>query len=240
VHLNTRVILTLLLPSSALIHFHPHLSEPSSISLSPPSSGGWTRNCLAPGILPRSSLTAPSLCLSLIFGRRAHYTPSVLTSSKTNPISISPTASYEMSLPNIKESTPVSVGTGPVRSTIKRTRAQTVPAYMRISQDERVWNSSYQLTRPRSPPPAPVVLSSSPSPTPPDTSMRYHIAGAAKKTPRMRAATKQAMKKRLLGKRRFSPAIQIRVNTEVTEVIEVDNLVDITPGDSFWNPIVMD
>jgi hypothetical protein len=67
--------------------------------------------------------------------------------------------------------------------------------------------------------------------------MRYHIAGAAKKTPRMRAATKQAMKKRLLGKRRFSPAIKIRVDTEV---IEVDNLVDTTPGDSFWNPIVMD
>jgi hypothetical protein len=70
--------------------------------------------------------------------------------------------------------------------------------------------------------------------------MRYHIAGAAKKTPRMRAATKQAIKKRLLGKRRFSPAIKIRVDTEVTEVIEVDNLVDTTPGDSFWNPIVMD
>jgi hypothetical protein len=56
----------------------------------------------------------------------------------------------------------------------------------------------------------------------------------------MRAATKQAMKKRLLGKKRFSPAIQIRVDTEVTEVIEVDNLVNTTPGDSFWNPIVMD
>jgi hypothetical protein len=67
--------------------------------------------------------------------------------------------------------------------------------------------------------------------------MRYHIAGAAKKTPRMRAATKQAIKKRLLGKRRFNPAIQIRVDTEV---IEVDNLIDTTPGDSFWNPIIMD
>jgi hypothetical protein len=141
---------------------------------------------------------------------------------------------------NTKENTPAFVATGPVRSTTRRARAQTVPLYMKISQDERVWNSSYQLARPRSPPPAPVVLSSSPSPTPPDTSMRYHIAGAAKKTPRMRAATKQAMKKRLLGKRRFSPAIKIRVDTEVTEVIEVDNLVDTTPGDSFWNPIVMD
>jgi hypothetical protein len=56
----------------------------------------------------------------------------------------------------------------------------------------------------------------------------------------MQATTKQAMKKRLLGKRRFNPAIKIRVDTEVTEVIEVDNLVDTTPGDSFWNPIVMD
>jgi hypothetical protein len=56
----------------------------------------------------------------------------------------------------------------------------------------------------------------------------------------MRAATKQAMKKHLLGKKRFNPAIKIRVDTEVTEVIEVDNLVDTTPGDSFWNPIVMD
>jgi hypothetical protein len=70
--------------------------------------------------------------------------------------------------------------------------------------------------------------------------MRYHIVGANKKTPRMRAATKQAMKKHLLGKRRFNPAIKIQVDTEVTEVIEVDNLVDTTPGDSFWNPIVMD
>jgi hypothetical protein len=70
--------------------------------------------------------------------------------------------------------------------------------------------------------------------------MRYHIAGANKKTPHMRAATKQAMKKRLLGKRRFNPAIKIRVDTEVMKVIEVDNLVDATPGDSFWNPIVMD
>jgi hypothetical protein len=70
--------------------------------------------------------------------------------------------------------------------------------------------------------------------------MRYHIAGASKKTPRMRAATKQAMKKHLLGKRRFNPAIKIRVDTEVTEVIEVDNLINTMPGDSFWNPIVMD
>jgi hypothetical protein len=70
--------------------------------------------------------------------------------------------------------------------------------------------------------------------------VRYHIADAAKKTPRMRAATKQAMKKRLLRKKRFNPAIQIRVETEVTEVIEVDNLADTMPGDSFWNPIVMD
>jgi hypothetical protein len=183
VHLNTRVILTLLLPSSALIHF-------SLISLSLPLSHSLLlrrevelETVLPPGILPRSSLTALSLCPSLIFGRRAHCTPYVSTSSKTNPISISPTASYEMSQLNIKESTPVSVGTGPVRSTIRRARAQTVPLYARVSQDERVWNSSYQLARPRSPPPAPVVLSSSPSPTPPDTSIRYHIAGAAKKTP---------------------------------------------------------
>jgi hypothetical protein len=70
--------------------------------------------------------------------------------------------------------------------------------------------------------------------------MRYHIAGASKKTPHMQATTKQAMKKRLLGKRRFNPAIKIRVETEVTEVIEVDNLIDTMPGDSFWNPIVMD
>jgi hypothetical protein len=70
--------------------------------------------------------------------------------------------------------------------------------------------------------------------------MRYHIAGAAKKTPCMRATTKQAMKKCLLGKKRFNPAIKIRVETEVTDVIEVDNLVNATPGDSFWNPIVMD
>jgi hypothetical protein len=70
--------------------------------------------------------------------------------------------------------------------------------------------------------------------------MRYHIAGADKKTPCMRAATKQAMKKRLLGKKRINPAIKIQVDTEVTEVIEVDNLVDTTPGDSVWNPIVMD
>jgi hypothetical protein len=56
----------------------------------------------------------------------------------------------------------------------------------------------------------------------------------------MRAVTKQAMKKCLLGKRRFNPTIKIRVETEVTEVIEVDNLVDTTPGDSFWNPIIMD
>jgi hypothetical protein len=69
--------------------------------------------------------------------------------------------------------------------------------------------------------------------------MRYHIAGASKKTPRMRAATKQAMKKRLLGKRRFNPTIKIQVETEVMEVIKVDNLVDTMPGDSFWNPIVI-
>jgi hypothetical protein len=56
----------------------------------------------------------------------------------------------------------------------------------------------------------------------------------------MRATTKQAMKKHLLGKRRFSPAIKIQVDTEVMEVIEVDNLVDTMLGDSFWNPIVMD
>jgi hypothetical protein len=70
--------------------------------------------------------------------------------------------------------------------------------------------------------------------------MRYHIANASKKTPRMWATTKQAMKKHLLGKKRFNPTIKIRVDTEVTEVIEVDNLVDTTPGDSFWNPIIMD
>jgi hypothetical protein len=145
-----------------------------------------------------------------------------------------------MSQLNTKESTPVFVATGPVRSTTRRARAQTVPLYARVSQDERVWNLSYQLARPRSSPPAPIVLSSSPLPTPPDTSMRYHIAGADKKTPCMRAATKQAMKKRLLGKKRFNPAIKIRVETEVTEVIEVDNLVNTTLGDSFWNPIVMD
>jgi hypothetical protein len=52
----------------------------------------------------------------------------------------------------------------------------------------------------------------------------------------MRAATKQAMKKRLLGKRRFNPAIKIRVDTEVTEVIEVDNLVDTTPGRLLLEP----
>jgi hypothetical protein len=43
-----------------------------------------------------------------------------------------------------------------------------------------------------------------------------------------------------LGKRRFNPAIKLWVETEVMEVIEVDNLVNTTPGDSFWNPIVMD
>jgi hypothetical protein len=145
-----------------------------------------------------------------------------------------------MSQLNTKESTPAFVATGPVRSTTRRTRAQTVPPYTRVSQDERVWNSSYQLARPRSPLPAPIVLSSSPTPTPTGTSVRYHIAGAAQKTPCMRAATKQAMKKCLLGKKRFNPAIEIRVDTEVTEVIEVDNLVNTTPGDSFWNPIVMD
>jgi hypothetical protein len=144
-----------------------------------------------------------------------------------------------MSQLNTKESTLAFVTTGTVRSITRHARAQTVPLYTRVSQDERVWNSSYQLACPRSPPPAPIVLSLSPSPTP-DTSIRYHIAGADKKTPRMWAATKQAMKKRLLGKRRFSPTIKIRVDTEVTEVIEVDNLVDTTPGDSFWNPIVMD
>jgi hypothetical protein len=240
VHLNTRVILTLLQPSSALIHFHPHLSIPSSISLSPPPSGGWTRNCIILGIPLQSSLTEPFLCPSLIFGRRACSTSSASTLSKANPIFISLTASYEMSQLNTKESTPAFVATGPVRSTTRHACTQTVPFYMKVSQDERVWNSSYQLARPRSPPPAPVVLSSSPSPTPPDASMRYHIAGAAQKTPHMRATTKQAMKKRLLGKKRFNPAIKIRVDTEVTEVIEVDNLVDTTPGDSFWNPIVMD
>jgi hypothetical protein len=223
-----------------LIHFHPHLSVPSSISLSPPPSGGWTRNCIILGIPLRSSLTAPFLCPSLTFGRRAHSTPSVSILSHENPISTSPTASYAMSQLNTKESTPTFVVTGLVPSTIRRARAQTVPLFRRVSQDKRVWNSSYQLARPHSPPPAPIVLSSSPLPTPPDTSMRCHIAGASKKTPRMWAATKQAMKKRLLGKRRFNPAIKIRVETEVTEVIEVDNLVDTTPGDSFWNPIVMD
>jgi hypothetical protein len=64
--------------------------------------------------------------------------------------------------------------------------------------------------------------------------------GSQQEDPSMQAATKLAMKKRLLGKRRFSPAIKIRVDTEVTEVIEVDNLIDTTLGDSFWNPIVMD
>jgi hypothetical protein len=208
VHLNTRVILTLLLPSSTLIHFHPHLSVPSSISLSPPSLGGWTRNCITLGTLLRSSLTEPSLCPSLIFGHRARFTPSVSTSSKVNPTSTSPTKSFAMSQLNTKENTPAFVATGPVRSTIRRARAQTVPLYMRVSQDERVWNSSYQLARPRTPPPAPVVLSSSPLPTPPDTSMRYHIMGATKKTPRMRAATKQAMKKHLLGKKKVQPCHQ--------------------------------
>jgi hypothetical protein len=134
VHLNTRVILTLLLPSSALIHFHPHLSVPSSISLSPPSSGGWTRNCITPGILLRSSLTEPSLCPSLIFGRRAHSTPSVSTLSHTNPIFTSPTTFYEMSQLNTKESTHVFVETGPVRSTTRCARAQTVPLYARMSR----------------------------------------------------------------------------------------------------------
>jgi hypothetical protein len=128
VHLNTRVILTLLLPSSVLIHFHPHLSVPSSISLAPPSSGGWTRNCIILGIPLRSSLTEPFLCPSLTFGRRAHSTPSVSTLSHENLISISPTASYEMSQLNTKESTPAFVATGPVRSTTRRARAQTVPS----------------------------------------------------------------------------------------------------------------
>jgi hypothetical protein len=70
--------------------------------------------------------------------------------------------------------------------------------------------------------------------------MRYHITGSSKKTPQMRAATKQSMKKCLLGKKRFNPTIKIQVETEVMEVIEVDNLIDTTPGDSFRNPIVMD
>jgi hypothetical protein len=233
-------VLTLLRQLLLLIHFHPHLSVTSSISLSPPLPGGWTRNCLIPGIPPRSSLTTPCLCPSLTFGRRAHFTPSILISSLVNHTSISPTASYAMSQLNTKESTPPFVATGPAPSTTRRARAQTVPLYMRVSQDDRVWNSSYQLARPRTPPPAPVMLSSSPSPTPPDTSMRYHIAGSSKKTPHMQGATKQAMKKCLLGKRRFNPAIKIRVETEVTEVIKVDALVDTTVGDSFWNPIVMD
>jgi hypothetical protein len=50
-----------------------------------------------------------------------------------------------MSQLNTKESTPAFVVTGPVRSTTRHARAQTVPLYMRVSQDERVWNSSYQL-----------------------------------------------------------------------------------------------
>jgi hypothetical protein len=210
-----------------LIHFHPHLSAPPS------------KNCITLGIPLWSSLTELFLCPSPIFGRCAHFTPSVSISYHVNLTFTSPTASSAMSQLNTKESTPAFVAIGPVRSTIRRARAQTVPLYARVSQDERVWNSSYQLARPRSPPPAPVVLSSS-SPTPTGTSVRYHIAGAAQKTPRMRAANKQAMKKRLLGKRRFNPAIKIQVDTEVTEVIEVDNLVNTTPGDSFWNPIVMD
>jgi hypothetical protein len=236
----SRVILTLLRHSTPAHPLPPSSLCPFLYLTLSSLSGGWTRNCIILGIPPRSSLTAPFLCPSLTFGRRAHSTPSVSISSLVNPTSTSPTTSYAMSQLNTKESTPAFVATGPVPSTTRCARAQTVPLYMRVSQDERVWNSSYQLARPRSPPPAPIVLLSSPSPTPPDTSMRYHIAGASKKTPRMRAATKQAMKKRLLGKRRFNPAIKIRVETEVTEVIEVDNLVDTTPGDSFWNPIVMD
>jgi hypothetical protein len=188
-------------PSTAFIRAHP--LPPSSLypflylTLSP-SSGGWTRNCIIPGIPLRSSLTKLFLCPSLTFGRRAHSTPSVSTLSHENLTSISPTASYEMSQLNTKENTPAFVATGPVRSITRRACAQTVPLYARVSQNERVWNSSYQLAHPRSPPPAPIVLSSSPSPTPPDTSIRYHITGADKKTPRMRAATKQAMKKCLL------------------------------------------
>jgi hypothetical protein len=130
-----------------------------------------------------------------------------------------------------RRNTPAFVATGPVHSITRCARAQTVPLYARISQDERVWNSSYQLACPVPHHQHQFVLSSSPTPTPTGTTVRYHIADAAKKTPRMRAAIKQAMKKRLLGKKRFNPAIQIRVDTEVTEVIEVDNLVDTTPGD---------